>query len=494
MQPDKLSSHVFKKGVFVTPINSIPLMHELSDKKSWTYGRMPEYIWVGLILKFYGREEGLQKLNEIVMQLHVLAPNLHTLRLSDIFKLDIDTQVAFYSFIIGIIGKEPLAPLTVIFSVSNQPTFNKYFHIKGLSIQERCDAITQVMQDIMGHQSYESTDIRFVALYFYLLSGKMVLQKEQIDIICSYPRLSHDSVEMRMVRPTVRSMEMSILQLEEPNEVYISAFWRCVSEMTECSLYSVNFPLENRKIDLYLENLYEIFQYLSQLYTSTSPIDAKMKVILGIATYSYKRFKEAYVCNLFNNISGRNCIRSLIENYIMLKYLIVNESSCDNIWQDYQLYGLGAYKLILSKHRENDITGEPHFDSNYIEMLVNEFKEEQFINIDTNYFNKDAIRVKPEKVDEKILYGLYYDYDSSFEHGLWGAIRESTMLKCNNPAHQYHCIPDIDDEIILKSVLPDCIMVMNKTIAFLNELYDIPQQLLNEVMNFELEPIAETDN
>lgn len=32
MQPDKLSSHVFKKGVFITPINSIPLMHELSDK------------------------------------------------------------------------------------------------------------------------------------------------------------------------------------------------------------------------------------------------------------------------------------------------------------------------------------------------------------------------------------------------------------------------------------------------------------------------------
>lgn len=494
MLPDKLSDHVLKKGVFVTPINSIPLMHELNDKKSWTYGRMPEYIWIGLILKFYGREKGLQKLNEIVMQLHVLTPNLHTLRLSEIFKLDIETQVAFYSFLIDIIGKEPLAPLTVIFSVSKEPTFSKYFHIKGLSVQERCDTITQVMQNIMDHQSHKSTDIRFVALYFYLLSEKMVLPKEQIDIICSYPLLSHDSVEMRMARPTVRSLEMSILELEEPNEEYISDFWRYISEMTECSLYSVNFPVENRTIDLYMENLYEIFQYLSQLYTSTSPIDAKMKVILGIATYSYKRLKEAYECNLFNKISGRNCIRSLIENYIMLKYLIKNESSCDNIWQDYQLYGLGAYKLVLSKHRENEIAGEPHFDSNYIEMLVNEFKEEQFINMDTNYFKKDTIRVKAEKVDEKLLYGLYYDYDSSYEHGLWGAIRESAMLKCNNPAHQYHCIPDIDDEIILKSVLPDCIMVMNKTIAFLNELYDVPQQLLNEVINFEPEPIAETNN
>ena len=24
-------------------------MQELSDEKSWTYGRMPEYIWIGLI-------------------------------------------------------------------------------------------------------------------------------------------------------------------------------------------------------------------------------------------------------------------------------------------------------------------------------------------------------------------------------------------------------------------------------------------------------------
>lgn len=494
MQPDKLSTHVLKKGVFVTPINSIPLMHELQNEKSWTYGRMPEYIWIGLILKYFGREAGLQKLSKIVTQLHILAPNLHTLRLSKIFELDSHVQSVFYSFIVDVIGKEPLAPLTVIFPVSMQPKLNEYFHIKELTIKERCDSITNAMQDIMGHQTNSSTDIRFVALYFYLVSGKMVLQKQQLDLVSSYPYLSHDSKEMRIVRPTVRAMEMSILELEETNSDYIKGFWRCISEMTECTLYGVKFPLENRKIDLYMENLFEIFQYLSELYTSTSPIDDKMKVVLGIATYSYKRLKEAFECSLFNNISGRNCIRSLIENYIMLKYLIANENSYDNILQDYQLYGLGAYKLVLSKHRENDTEGEPHFDVSYAEMLVNEFKEEQFINIDTNYFNRDTIRKKAESVDEKLLYGLYYDYDSSFEHGLWGAIRESTMLKCNNPAHQYHCIPDINGDIVLKSVLPDCIMVMNKTLIFLNELYGIPQPLLNEVINFEIKPITETDN
>ena len=85
------------------------------------------------------------------------------------------------------------------------------------------------------------------------------------------------------------------------------------------------------------------------------------------------------------------------------------------------------------------------------------------------------------------------EQDSAFYarcRGLWGAIRESSLLKCNNPAHKYHCVPDVEDETRLKTVLPDCIMIMNKTISFLDEIYGIPEQLLNEVINFEIKPIA----
>lgn len=175
----------------------------------------------------------------------------------------------------------------------------------------------------------------------------------------------------------------------------------------------------------------------------------------------------------------------------MMKYLVANEPTHKNIWRDYQLYGMGLYKLVLSRHRESEITVESHFDEVYIEALVNEFKDEEYIDMDTKYFDKQNIRLKADSVEEKELYGLYYDYDSSFEHGLWGAIRESSMLKCNNPAHKYHCVPDVEDQNRLKTVLPDCVMVMNKTIAFLNEIYGIPKALLNEVMCFEIEPITE---
>lgn len=215
-----------------------------------------------------------------------------------------------------------------------------------------------------------------------------------------------------------------------------------------------------------------------------------MKVLLGIATYSYKRLKEIYDHQMFNSISGRSCVRVLIEDYIMMKYLLKNESSHQDIWREYQMYGMGSYKLVLKRLLESESLFDNHFDQQYIEGLVNEYRDEEFLNMDTKYFDKQNIRLKAADVEEKELYGLYYDYDSSFEHGLWGAIRESSFLKCMNPAHKYHCVPDVENQNRLKSVLPDCIMIMNKTLIILNKLYAIPDQLFNGVINFEVEPIT----
>lgn len=490
MKPGKLSEHIFKKGEFITPINSLPKLKDLEDEKSWTYGRMPEYIWIGLILNRLGREEGLNELFGIISMLHKLAPELSTARLSQILSLDKEVQEKFYEYIVCIGVKEALSPLTIYLTASRTPVFAEYFYCPEQSIEFRCKMIIQTMREIMDHQSNESTDIRFVALYFSLLSGRLQAMKEQVELLVRYPSFKHTDEIMRSLRPTVRSLEMTLLTFETIDSAYLKDFWRCVSEMTECSIFTINFPKEEKNITVYMEKLHDVFAYLSELFLVADPLNEKMNVLLGIATYSYKRFKEIYTHNLFNSISGRSCVRVMIEDYIMMKYLVKNEEKHDNIWRDYQFYGIGQYKLVLTKHRENNTSEKTHFDEKYVEVLVNEFMSEEFINMDTRYFDKLNIRSKAESVDEKDLYGLYYDYDSSFEHGMWGAIRESSLLKCNNPAHKYHCVPDIDDEVILKSVLPDCIMVMNKTLSFLNDLYGIPDKLLDEVINFGVESIV----
>ena len=484
MEPTKLSQHKFKKGKFVTPLNDIPQMKAFSDEQSWTYGRLPEYIWIALILERMGRKDGLASLYHITNKLKLLAPNIKEPKLSSILSLNNEIQIEFFKEIQKQVPDGTLSPLTLIFTVSKYPIFAKSFYTNKLSTDERRSILLNTMRKAMHHQTHESTDVRFIVLWFNATAGRLHMLPEHGKLLSRYPQIEHDNEEMRAIRPFIRSCEAT--SIERPNNLYLKNFWRCVSKMSDCELTAIKFPTEEHNTSLYNEHLYETLAYLNELYKKTNPIDEKMSVILGIATYSYKRFKEVCEHNLYNTISGRGCIRVMIESYIMMKYLLINEPNHDNIWRDYKIYGTGLYKLVLSRHREVAEKLDSHFDMPYIEALVNEFWIEDFIDMDTKYFDKVAIRIKAEQVGEKDLYGLYYDYDSSFEHGLWGAIRESSLLRCENPAHQYHCVPDIDGAIQLKSVLPDCIMVMNKIIVLLNQLYGIPENIYKEVIDFEL--------
>ena len=485
MKPSLLSAHTLLKGEFVTPLNQLPSLHVMGGSESWFYGRVPEYLWIGLIFREFERKEGLKKSLEVVSKLHDLAPTLKTPRMSEILKLDSQIQEKFYDFLLTVIPKKALAPLTVYLTLTRAPVFVRYFFCKELKIRDRSKTITELMRSLSDHQSFESTDIRYIVLFFAFISGLLSFTETELNNLELYATLPHDDERMRSIRPPVRVREMMILATEQTNSQYLREFWDCLSEITECEAYMVAFPKENRDISSYMENLHAIFRYLKDLFLSTKRLDDKMIVLLGIATYSYKQLKECSDHNLFNSIFGRGCVRVLIEDLIMMKYLVKKEAEHKNIWKDYQFYGLGMYKLVLTKHRDHPSSKESHFEKIYIEALVNQYKDEEFLNMDTRYFDKQNIRKKADVVDENKLYGLYYDYDSSYVHGFWGAIRESTLLSCNNPAHKFHCIPDIEGDIRLKTVLPDCIMVMNKTIKFLNEIYGIPSDLMKEVIDFE---------
>lgn len=451
MTPSKLKDYKLKKGKFISPLNE--LMRPIEDDKSWTYGRMPEYLWIGLIMDYYGRDEGFKRIHGILVMIQKEAIGLNTLRISEIMKLDGAKKTRFLKNVVQIIQNVALSPLTLIFTVSEYPEFVKTFH-DGSDIEERKEVLERVMANLMNHQTNESTDIRFIVLYYSMMLGRMHMMQNQVEMLELYPCINHDDVRMQMIRPLIRATEMVLLNMVETDKNYLDKFWMEVSTVTDCKLYTIKFPTEENNSREYLRMLHEAMEYYVDLYSAVCPLDNKMKVLISMATYSYKRFKEAVEHELFNCIAGRSIIRVIIEEYIMMKYLVKKER-------------------------------ESHVDLDYLEALVNEYKIEESIDMDTRYFGNQNIRFKAEDVGEKNLYGLYYDYDSAFEHGLWGAIRESSLLKCNNPAHQYHCVPDIDDECNLMSVFGDCIYVLNKTILFLDEQFGMPMDLKERMVEFE---------
>ncbi|WP_378955752.1 DUF5677 domain-containing protein [Pelosinus sp. sgz500959] len=476
MTHSKLSDHKFKKGKFITPWNEF--MSEVGKENSWYHGRQPEYLWLALIIDHYGKKIGLEKCCIIINKLRELAPDFFTPKFSRILELDQETQKELYKYILNIIDVCVLAPLTVIFTYSRFPDFALKFYSPQLSVDKRILKINTIMAEASNHQSHLSTDVRFIVIYCDLLSGKLQMQKEIIGLVLEYPKLSHDDEKMRMIRPTIRSMEMALIESDTYDENYLNVFWEGVSRMSDCELFYVNLEEDAPDTEKYMHHVKTILQYYSDLLVSARPIDNKMLVLLGIATYSYKRILEVVEHELYNTISGRSIVRVLIEDYIMMKYLLQNESSHDDIWSEYQYYGIGQYKLIVERFRESGkVLSDSHVLYDYLDILVGEYKNKDFIDMDTSYFDRQNVRAKAISVGEKELFAFYYDYDSAFEHGLWGAIRESSLIKCNCPAHQYHCIPDLDDKQKLKSVWNDCVAVMNKTLSIIQDVYGLSAHL-----------------
>ena len=164
----------------------------------------------------------------------------------------------------------------------------------------------------------------------------------------------------------------------------------------------------------------------------------------------------------------------------MIKYLVLEEINHPNIWKEFVSYGLGQLKLILLKYKDKsrNIPVDSHFNVDYIESILDSETDEKFLNLDTRYFDKKNIREKAISVDEKDLFDFYYDYDSQYEHGLWGAIRESISVSCNTATHRYHHTIDYENKQNLSSVWNDCKKVMDKTIIYLNSIYPLPEKLV----------------
>lgn len=473
----KLSDHKFKKGKFTTPINSA--MGELLKENPWFQERLPEYLWLGLVIDYYGRSEGLERCYYLLKKVSEYKSFSETIKFSNILNLPDDIQKDIYKYFLIYIDKEVLSPLTAIFTYTEYPIFVTCF-LTELSLKERINIINKVFESTSNHQSEISTDIRFLIVYYQLLIDKLVFVNElSLNSLLKYPTLSHEDEEMRMIRPLIRSAEVGYP--DDKNFSYLNIFWKRVSDLSECELYTIEISEDHENSKQYLSQIQEILRYYNKLFTSTRPLDNKMLVILGIATYSYKRILEVVEHDLYQTITGRSVVRNLIENYIMLKYLLKNESSHKDIWTEYQYYGIGQYKLIVERYNETENKPmDSHVMYNYMELLVSEYKDKEFIDMDTSYFDKTNVRIKADAIGEKDLYGLYYDYGSAFEHGLWGAIRESSLIKCNSPSHQYHCVPDIENIQKMQDVWHDCKITMNKIVDILKELYGLPSYFEEE--------------
>ncbi|MCD6476232.1 MAG: hypothetical protein J7K85_08260, partial [Anaerolineaceae bacterium] len=241
-----LSDHILrkKKGTLATPFNDA--FGESLKLSSWGKERMPEYLWLGLILLHYGRHEGLERAGRILFEISGEIETLVQPKLSKILSLPDDKQIIVYEITSKYAEKEVIAPLTILFKKRNFPLFNQYFYVSHLSVEERINVISEAIEKFLPHQSNDATDLRFLVLSMLSFKNKLIFSKTvetAIKAVQEYAYTNHEDQKMRRYRPTIRSMEVSMsgLNFEEQDMGFSIKFWKDFGMITPCNLLKLEF-------------------------------------------------------------------------------------------------------------------------------------------------------------------------------------------------------------------------------------------------------------
>lgn len=479
MTHSKIKDHKVRSGKVISPWNHA--MGNTMTFSSWSLSRLPEYIWLCLIHNHYGREEGLKRAALILKDISSYENSIDRPKLSKILSLPNETQERIYKTIEHRVDKAVLAPMTsILVDDKEHGVFRSAFYINEQSIEERIEVIKNMLAKYYEHQSHDATDIRYLVLLNQIYQKKLIISSamsEMIEALQEYPITSHDDEKMRSYRPSVRASEIG---MDEPNIEYIDKFWRDIGMTTECNMFFIKHEKSDLEVEAYLNDTSDVIEFLYNKNKEKSLFDEKFKVLITMVVFAYKIMSEIAGKDMGNSIAGRSSIRSMVEVYIMLKYLLKMSDEKPNIWQEYQYYGIGKYKLILLKARETTVDKDCHVNPDLLEILVNEDIWEEFIDTDLRYFDQMNIRQKSEYVEEKELFNILYDYDSNYTHALWGSVRESSMLKCNNPAHKFHAVPDFSIQQNCIDVIPDMNKIMKKIMCLLHGEYSLPEWYLEK--------------
>ena len=475
----KLTNHKKRGDTLHTPFTDPDGLGVGLQLSSWSKNWLPEYLWIGLIIYKLGRKKGLEQLYHIIEILD--DKELCIPQLSKISMLPKEKRRLFWDVVFSYVSENNLSSLSlVITSDIDSELYYRCFDF-SVSIDDNLSDLMEIIKQCSRFHDELTTDICFIVDWFYIKSGRLHISS-QLDMLpealSQYYKFSHEEEIMRTYRPIIRSTFQGVTPLDS-DKSWSRKIWIRLGEISECNPLVIEWEANN-KMEYYLEAK-DVIEYISAT-NEDKKMDTKYSVIMGITSYIFKLYSEIVEKGLFNDISGRIVFRSMIEAYINLKYIMLQEAEVEDIYDRFKAYGIGKIKLIMAKLREEKyrVSNEAQMDEKLLELLVNEDMDEMFVQMSLGFFDRTNINKKFSECGEQMLYEIFYEYGTNYAHAFWGAIRESTMLICDNPSHDYHAVPDYDKKQNLKSIDADCTMIMKKVFSQIAEYIDLPEFYLNK--------------
>ncbi|MDI7230149.1 hypothetical protein QMM87_15980, partial [Leptospira santarosai] len=274
----KLSEHRLnkKKGIVKTPLNDA--LGDLLTLTSWQDNRMPEYLWLGLILNSFERKTGIEKVMAILSEISGSIDFLTHPKFSEILFLSVKNQEIIYKIILKYIDAKIIAPLTLLYRNVEYPTFNKFFYLSELTFEYRFEALSHSIKVFSPGQSNEATDLRYLSLCLQIFNKQIHVQDSSFLALKEYPNTDHDDQKMHMFRPLVRSMEGVGIALAKSNEEFNRKFWRDIGMISGCQAMHLKFTPNSDGYESFIDNSKELLEYITLINKENSLSDDRFDV------------------------------------------------------------------------------------------------------------------------------------------------------------------------------------------------------------------------
>jgi hypothetical protein len=444
----------------------------------WQYKTLPDFVWIGLLLDEHTPQEVIDIVTACSETAAGAGDESAYILLSEYDTLDEDELQSIKDELNGHLLQElekALAPLCFYY-----PTFplSPLFDDTEVDEEDAIEQLQRVVDKCYDRRSKTAVLAQAVYVTSMIRQGRMTLPPDfdidSINAVVDYP----DTDESRKGGATVRAMTNSLAGMGSGGGDWPERFWETGFEISECwfpekppgvedipedtlnTLLSMGLEFDEAMREAAVE-LWETADRSVKNATKESVLDGLFMRQINYAA------NLATSPNLWNYTLGNIIIRCMVDTQITLGWFESEGSKED--YKTFVEHGLGQEKLAI-EHAESYAEDADEEDAKFILDGVDKKKErleEQkytfLISVDVGAWNKSTRDMAIES-GQKQIYDLSYSPKSDIAHGMWNSLESENLMKCGNPLHKYHRIPNFHSPAIVPFCLVDAGNMLNRSI------------------------------
>jgi len=322
---------------------------------------------------------------------------------------------------------------------------------------------------LWASKSVHSTRCRMLPLARMMKHRKLVFPAgmQGIELLPSYPG-SLTAHEQGLVESTARALFMAaVYGGNEGVEDWPVHFWRHSYQVSACEDLGDDpggtavGEADVRGVATLMQDAAEQLSSVIDHAARQASLDIydldRDEVLFGLLARQYRLFHALAVDPwLWTMDLGSMFHRAMTDALITFRWLAKQNDG--SLYAKFKEFSLGRQKLL--KLHVGELVDDGRDDlaefEEYLSATINEEGWEELLSIDLggNFAGKD-MRKMAHEVGMRELYNLVFSPASAELHGEWVSLKRSNLVRCGNPLHRFHFVPQLQPPTILA---PDAVL------------------------------------